>query len=140
MTDKLSDLLKEKELIRMYLVVNETLNMSQGKLAAQCAHGAQLLTMKYFDMKKEYADYWLPPTYLEYFEDWVNADYGKIVLKADLKEWSKLKELDKENYDHIVVVDNGLTEIAAGSETCIAFWPMYKSNVPKVIKRLQVLK
>lgn len=40
----------------------------------------------------------------------------------------------------VLVVDAGLTEIPSGSETVIGLWPMRKSQVPKTVKRLQVLK
>jgi peptidyl-tRNA hydrolase len=60
-----------------------------------------------------------------------------VVLKADQKEFEKLKDLP--NF-HVLVKDNGLTEVVAGTETCICFLPMKKSLAPKPIKRLQTLK
>jgi len=73
------------------------------------------------------------------FEKWKDSDYGKIVLKADGKEWTKLKaELPQDQF--VLVKDNGLTEIASGSETCIGLMPMRKSECPKIIKKLQLLK
>jgi peptidyl-tRNA hydrolase len=42
--------------------------------------------------------------------------------------------------DIIIVVDAGLTEIKPDSETVIGVHPMRKSEAPKLIKRLQVLK
>ena len=134
MTDKLDE--KEDFIfnpIRSYLIVNSELNMSPGKLSAQMAHAGQLLTKKYYQLKLSGL---LTFELLNIFDQWDNADYGKIVLEADPKEWIKVKELS----DHIVVIDNGLTQIAAGSETVIIFWPMYKSQAPKLIKRLRLLK
>ncbi len=43
----------QEDPIVMYLIVHESLNMSTGKTAAQCAHSSQMLTLKYFDMKEE---------------------------------------------------------------------------------------
>jgi peptidyl-tRNA hydrolase len=60
----------------------------------------------------------------------------KIVLKADAKEWFKIKQ---EYPDVIEVKDAGLTQLPAGSATVLGLWPMKKSSVSKTLKRLQVL-
>ncbi len=71
------------------------------------------------------------------FQKWLNSSFRKIVLKADAKEWNKIKE---EYADRMVlVVDSGLTQIPSGSSTCIGLWPMHKSQASKTIKRLQAL-
>ena len=72
------------------------------------------------------------------FGEWMASSFRKVVLKADNKEWAKLKEEFKDSM--VLVVDAGLTQIAPGSETCIGLWPMRKSKAPKVVQRLQVLK
>lgn len=136
----------QEDPIVMYLVVRESLGMGTGKTAAQCAHASQMLLLKYVRFTHEStllasnpdwddhtdSDYnWVP-----LFKDWLDTSFRKVVLRADDKEWMKLKELP----NHVVVIDAGLTEIASGSETVIGFFPMHKSQVPKVIKKLQVLK
>ncbi len=147
--------------IVMYLIVNETLNMSIGKTAAQCAHASQMLTLEYFEkkesskiiqkqmvpllqprpegvemdkLKERYAELSRP---LSIFGEWLKVGIRKVVLKADNKEWAKIKVAYPE---HILIIDAGLTEIASGSETCIGLWPMRKSQASKVIKNLQALK
>lgn len=148
----------QEDPIVMYLVVHETLGMSTGKTAAQCAHASQMLTLDYFDtkdksrelqkqiqkttdpdellvMKSLYAEH---ARKLSIFGEWMSGSFRKVVLRADDKEWAKLKE---DYGTHMVmVVDAGLTEIPSGSETVIGLWPMRKSQVPKTVKRLQVLK
>lgn len=140
----------QEDPIVMYLIVRETLGMSVGKTAAQCTHAAQMLIIKYFNSKdcseyyekfgawEEYQDqnYESDTKIIPIFEEWLNNSFRKVVLRADDKEWEKLKQLP----NHVVVVDAGLTEIAAGSETVIGFWPMRKSERPKLISKLQVLK
>src|SRR5579885_344844 len=153
----------QEDPIVMYLVVHETLNMSIGKTAAQCAHASQMLTLDYFEMKAkskviamqiapllqpkpegaemkrlkaEYAKLGRP---LSIFGEWMGSSFRKVVLQADDKEWAKLKEEFKDQ-NMVMVVDAGLTEIPSGSETVIGLWPMRKSQVPKAVKRLQVLK
>jgi peptidyl-tRNA hydrolase len=149
----------QEDPIVMYLVVREILGMGVGKIAAQCAHASQMLLLKYvrhvsqklliafwdwvgksfsvwFGSSPDWDcnmadDSWSPS-----FRDWLTTSFRKVVLKADEKEWVKLKELP----NHIIVIDAGLTEIASGSETVIGFLPMRKSQRPREIKRLQVLK
>ena len=70
-------------------------------------------------------------------EEWLNSSFRKVVLRAKDKEWDKIKEACP---NHVVVVDAGLTEIPAGSETVIGLWTMHKSERPKIIQKLQVLK
>jgi PTH2 family peptidyl-tRNA hydrolase len=152
----------QEDPIVMYLIVRESLGMSTGKTAAQAAHASQMLTLKYFTMKEEsvilqkrispllqpkpegeemaklkaaYSEMSRP---LSIMGEWLNSSFRKVVLRASDKEWAKLKEEFKDSM--VLVVDAGLTEIAAGSETVIGLWPMRKSQVPKTVKRLQVLK
>lgn len=134
--------------IIMYLVVRESLNMSVGKIAAQCAHASQMLQLEFDELDKKVHNFYLFYGNLsqeEYqlliekynlFKQWLNNSFRKVVLKADDKEWKKLKELP----NNIMVIDAGLTEIEPGSETVIGFYPQIKSQVPKLIKKLQVLK
>jgi PTH2 family peptidyl-tRNA hydrolase len=148
----------QEDPIVMYLIVHETLGMSTGKTAAQCAHASQMLTLDYFEtkdksralqkkimettdedevhvMKALYAE---QNRKLSVFGEWLQGSFRKVVLRADDKEWAKIQ---KDYGNHmIMVVDAGLTEIAAGSETVIGLWPMRKSQRPKTIQRLQVLK
>lgn len=149
---------EQEDPIVMYLVVHESLNMSIGKTAAQCAHASQMLTLNYFDLKEEARklqkriietpnqsladamkiEYAGLNRQLSIFGEWIGSSFRKVVLRASDKEWSKLKE--EFNGGIVMVVDAGLTEIAAGSETVIGIWPMRKSQRSKTISRLQVLK
>lgn len=152
----------QEDPIVMYLIVRESLDMSIGKTAAQAAHASQMLTLKYFTMKeassvlqkKMHPLLNAPPEAAElaklkeaYIElsrplsimgEWLNSSFRKVVLRSSDKEWAKLKEEFKNSM--VLVVDAGLTEIAAGSETVIGLWPMRKSQRPKLVQRLQVLK
>lgn len=131
----------QEDPIVMYLIVRESLGMSIGKTAAQCAHASQMLQMEYSELENGGVAGWLSDfekkQYAE-FDAWLNSSFRKVVLRADDKEFGKVKEEFKDSM--VLVVDAGLTEIAAGSETVIGLWPMKKSEVPKLIKKLQVLK
>jgi peptidyl-tRNA hydrolase len=67
---------------------------------------------------------------------WINSDYRKVILYANDKEWNLLKE----TYNPTIVIDNGLTEINPNTETVMVFWPMFKNERCKTLKRLQALK
>ena len=135
----------------MYLIVRETVTMGVGKTAAQCAHASQMLQLKYSNLIAE-AESYMDIIYKTSFEDipqeiidklnvfdkWMNTSFRKVVLKADDKEWAKLKDEFKDSM--VLVVDSGLTEVAPNTETVIGLWPMHKSQVPKLVKKLQVLK
>lgn len=150
---------EQEDPIVMYLVVHESLGMGVGKTAAQCAHASQMLTLKYFEMKdlskslqkkmgSSFAGDRTPEVEAAYatlarplsiMGEWLSSSYRKVVLRASDKEWEKLKEEFK-SQNMAMVVDAGLTEIAAGSETVIGLWPMRKSQRSKTVLRLQVLK
>lgn len=142
----------QEDPIVMYLVVRESINMSIGKTAAQCAHASQMLQIKYEKLHKNliylrkaaqsgelaFSDHSDARAKLEsIFEQWMASSFRKVVLKADEKEWAHLKE---ESTDRVIVVDAGLTELTPGTETVIGIWPLKKSLASKTLRRLQVLK
>lgn len=118
----------EDELVQYY-VVNSDLNMSVGKIAGQVAHVAddyaeRIINEKIFD----YESYQL-------YRQWKhNFNQKKIILRGHKKDLEKLKE---QNFYYIE--DLGLTEIPAGSLTCVCLGVMWKSEAQQYIKRLQLL-
>jgi len=146
----------ESDPIICYLIINDSLGMSIGKTAAQTAHASQYLMLKFFDLKeksseikrmmniikndnedllKQYKDI---ASQISIMSEWLNTSVTKVVLKADSKEFLKLKEEFKA--EMVLVTDAGRTEIPSGSETVICLWPRRKSTCSKTIKRLQLLK
>lgn len=133
-----------------YLIVKTSLNMSTGKIAAQCAHAAQLLEKRYASLCNEVDSYidiiyktgseQIPKVLLDkihLYESWNNSGVPKVVLRANDKEFEKIKT---EYEDSLVLIqDAGRTEIPAGSETVIGLFPQYKSKVTSTLKRLQLL-
>lgn len=134
---------EQEDPIVMYLIVRKDLNMSIGKIAAQCSHGVGMAFLHFFELKSDrLCPSWGPAENAKYklFETWLNNSYTKVVLGADDKQWNKLKEHYQYPNHIFIVKDNGLTEVDPGSETVIVIWPMKKSEAPKVIKKLQTLK
>jgi PTH2 family peptidyl-tRNA hydrolase len=150
----------QEDPIIMYLIVRESLGMSPGKTAAQCAHASQMLTLKFLHLKirttgliwgawdrirKIVSDFFAKPEISEdesipnqqLFEAWLDTSFRKVVLRANDHQFNRMKT---EVPNHIVVVDAGLTEIEPGSETVLGLWPMYKSQAPRYLQKLQVFK
>lgn len=124
----------------MYIIVRESLLMGRGKIAAQSGHVVGLIFQSYMEMTRKNFQQGYVSNHdlkaLEAMECWLNTDYTKIVKTADEKEWVKLKE----ESEFFLVKDNGKTEVLPGSETVIGFWPILKSETPKLVKKLQLLK
>lgn len=120
----------------MYLVVNQDLKMSPGKLGAQIGHAVQHICEQYayYSAALELNPTPIDPHRMSAYQKWKKDNVGKIVLRAKGSEWEKVKEAA----DH-VVRDAGHTELEPGSETVAVFWPMAKSNRHKLLKRLQLL-
>lgn len=144
----------QEDPIIMYLIVKESLGMSTGKTAAQCAHASQMLTLKYFERKlNQRTNFGFigktdPNTGClvvddqamagqKVFDEWLDKSFRKVVLRANDHQFNRMK---MEVPNHIVVVDAGLTEIDPGSETVLGLWPMHKSQAPRYLQKLQVLK
>lgn len=152
----------QEDPIVMYLIVRESLGMSIGKTAAQVGHAVGMLFLKYSEedgyLNKLYKDYvhslYEDKSYgdifriytshremeerIKLFQKWMESSFRKVVLRADENEWKKLKT-DLKN-QIVLVVDSGLTELPPSTETVIGVFPMYKSQRPKILKRLQALK
>jgi peptidyl-tRNA hydrolase len=92
------------------LVVNASLDLSPGKLAAQCGHAALLLV----DTEAS-----SDPRYREPIAQWQEAGAPVVIRAADPARWEQLKHQE----DYCLVRDGGLTEVAPGSETVLALVP-----------------
>ena len=132
-----------------YLIVRESLNMSVGKFAAQVAHAAEMLVLKrdkmlsdltYYSRVLEQSEYAKILEHVCLFDKYLDASMRKVSLSANEREWAKIKELPEFKQFGVIVIDAGLTQLPPNTETVIRLWPILKSQVPKVIKRLQVLK
>jgi PTH2 family peptidyl-tRNA hydrolase len=128
--------------IMMYLIVNSDLNMSIGKTAAQVGHAVQLLIMKYYSASLS-SDLTCFSDQYKVFDKWLQSkSYRKVVLRANFKEWNKVKEefITSNIITSVMVIDAGFTELEPNSNTVIGLFPIFKSQAPKTIKRLQLLK
>lgn len=144
----------ENDHLVMYFIVRESLNMSLGKTAAQVGHAAQMILLEYFSMKSiqntilfdsteemdEFKNklyrmqHWLNDK-IDWLENNIKSSFRKVILRADEKEWVKIKNELKP----IIVVDAGFTELEPNTETVMVLFPLFKNECPKAIKKLQCI-
>lgn len=122
----------------MYILLNSSLKMGKGKIAAQCCHGA----CRVVSLLETCGGV----KHIPYYRDWCRHGETKVVLKV---EESRMREIyekyriinvsRKESIWCVPVHDAGRTQIAPGSLTVLAFRPMLKNNAPDIIKNLKLL-
>jgi peptidyl-tRNA hydrolase len=150
--EKVAERDSQADPIVMYIIVRESLveAMGIGKTGIQIGHAVQMVVSDLSLIKEWIEAEYVPPRdlpKLEYFlsrhpdlilyEKWLKTSYRKVALKANDREWEKLKIEFKDTLQ--LVKDSGLTKIPPGSETVIGLPPMLKSQRPKILKRLQAL-
>jgi len=120
-----------------YYIVNMDLQMSRGKIAAQCAHGATYYVMAIMNKREKFINTDIEISSMRRFNEWANQGMRKVILQGDTKAIQKATQSLLETY---LVIDEGRTEVDNGSRTVVTFAPLLKSCSPSWLKRLQVLK
>jgi PTH2 family peptidyl-tRNA hydrolase len=114
---------------KQVIVVRRDLRMGIGKMAAQVAHAAVLGA----ERTKQFNEVW--------FHRWFESGQAKVVVKV--QSFEELIELRKvaENLSLVVVQveDRGLTQIPAGTTTCIGIGPAPTELIDRVTSRLKLL-
>lgn len=111
---------------KQVIVVNKSLGMSQGKLAAQVAH-ASILSM--FEAPEGIVCGWL------------DNSYPKIVLQAETTQdlFALQEKANELKLPSALVIDEGRTEISNGSITCLGIGPATKELIDEVTGKLRLL-
>jgi PTH2 family peptidyl-tRNA hydrolase len=111
----------------IYLIVRNDLKMGKGKIAAQCCHAVQNLTVMNLNTT--------------IFRKYLSGSHAKVCLKVQTEE-----ELDKisnyclqNNIMYYQVIDAGKTQVMAGSKTVLSVGPILRSKVPTIISQLKLL-
>lgn len=109
-----------------YIIVNTSLNMTKGKIAAQVAH-ASVSALDKVDEK--------------IIKNWKNNGMKKIVLKIpSTKELvEKFQEAKNASLPSALITDAGRTQIEAGSKTCFACGPIDEEIGEKYFSELKLL-
>ena len=117
----------ESQAYYMYIIVNSSLKMGKGKIAAQVGHGVQKMTEYCLEHHKEL------------WTKYVNSGIPKIVLKTSQDQL--LEVINKtENIFKSYVIDEGRTQIAENSLTAVSFIPLLKKDAPDIFKDKKILK
>jgi PTH2 family peptidyl-tRNA hydrolase len=114
---------------KQVLVVRKDLGMGCGKIAAQVAHAAVMAV----DRAKSRHPQW--------FESWAVGGQAKVVVKVQsLSELMQVrKDAERMELPVVQIEDRGLTQIPAGTITCIWIGPAPENLVDKVTSKLKLL-
>ena len=141
---------------KQIIIARKDLNMSSGKLAAQVSHASMAFLTNAIrnDWSKWVNDdrtsyYSVELTFdKDLFEQWINGEFTKCVLKAKNKsQLLKAKTLAEEmgmteNEDFFCIYDNCHTELTPEDNgrtlTCIGFKPMDSEVIDKIGKKYQL--
>lgn len=121
-----------------YIVVRKSLNMSPGKIAAQCAHAAAMFVLRYNDVRRTLPAIGAGGKFklqCDIAKRWLDTSFRKRVKKANDSQFERIKQ----ELDVFVVRDAGLTEVEPFTETVLCTWPMLDSKTPKFIHKLRNL-
>ena len=121
----------------IYYVVNTSLKMSAGKVAAQCCHVNTEIVLLMERQSK------LPQIYRE----WRNTGETTIVLRANDEEFTAIfNEFNGMRTDSsfarpimLYQTDAGRTQVEPGTITVLGFTPMHKDSAPESLKKLKLL-
>ena len=121
----------------IYYVVNSSLKMSTGKIAAQCCHVNTEIVLLMERQSK------IPQIYRE----WRNTGETTIVLKANDEEFAAIfNEFNgvrtNSTFKPPIMVyqkDAGRTQVEPGTITVLGFTPMYKDSALECLKKLKLL-
>lgn len=112
--------------MKMYILVNENIKISKGKLAGQVGHAVNsFLWHKYIIPIRECKT-------VEPLDEYMIAQ-KKIILKCPE---AKLLELEKQG--EITIRDKGLTELEPNTLTCINLGIYYEGFEPEWVKELKL--
>lgn len=114
---------------KQVIVFRSDLRLSKGKTAAQAGHAA----VSAAEEARKHRRQW--------FDEWLNEGQRKIAVKVKSeKEMSELETAAKElGLPNALIVDRGLTEIPAGTVTCLGIGPAPAEKVDKLTGKLPLL-
>ena len=106
----------------VYVLLNDSLKMGKGKIAAQVGHGvAQMVRVLEKRPTKEY-------------KAWSGGVEAIVVLKAGE---SVLRDFAERSRSH-AVYDAGKTQVQDGSLTVVVCEPLFDGRIPDIFKRLKL--
>ncbi len=111
--------------LTQYIIINNSLGMNKGKIAAQASHASVSVLDKVDD---------------KVIEEWKMNGMKKIVLKVNsTEELLELFEKTKKELPCMLITDAGRTQIASGSKTAFACGPVDEMKAQKYFSKLKLL-
>jgi peptidyl-tRNA hydrolase len=156
---------KDKEEYVQYIVVRKDLveQMGYGKLAAQCCHASLgvLLEKKYYKVSEEdgiidifgkiFPDLQMNKEVIGLVDNdgvkkWLRSRFTKLVVYVKSKQalLNLVNKLDEERIKYKTIYDCCLTKLEPEEEngttlTCMGIIPINREEVPKCLRKLQLL-
>lgn len=117
---------EERREIKQVIIVRKDLNMSKGKIIAQCCHAC----LNAYENSNE-----------KLRKIWRDSGEKKVILVVDnLEELLKIKnDAQKLKIPLSLVRDAGRTELEEGTITCLALGPDYSEKIDKITGKLKTL-
>lgn len=114
---------------KQVIVFRSDLKLSRGKTAAQAGHAA----VSAAEQARKHRSKW--------FEGWLEEGQCKIAVKVkNEKEIAELEMQAKESdLPCALIVDRGLTEIPAGTVTCLGIGPAPVEKIDRITGALRLL-
>ena len=114
---------------KQVLVFRQDLPLSKGKIAAQAGHAAVSAAQDAYNHQKKW------------WEAWLFEGQRKIAVKVkDEKELRELEQAAEEvGLPHALIIDAGLTEIPAGTVTCLGIGPAPADRMDRLTGKLKLL-
>ena len=131
--------LLSREPLKMVIVTRADLELSKGKLCAQCAHGAVDAVIRSGTTSQSTA---VNERHLENVQQWFTQGQTKIVVKVEtqdalLEVYRKAKEAD---HNCSIVRDAGRTEVESGTITVVCIGPSKISEIDTITGHLRLLR
>lgn len=114
---------------KMYILVNEDIKISKGKLAGQVGHAVasyMFNVMKEIESEGKSREFRRISDYMK--------EQKKVILRCPESELVNLE--DNESYN--AIRDKGITHLKPGTLTCVNIGIYNDSNVPEWVKKLKL--
>lgn len=112
--------------LKQVILAREDLKLTKGKLAVQVAHASVECTLKSSKSK---------------VEQWCEEGMKKVVLKVkDLQELHKFTQIaNNSGLITALISDAGLTQVEAGTTTCLGIGPDDEEKIDRVTGKLKLV-
>lgn len=112
--------------MKQVIIVNESLNLPRGKLAAQVAH-ASVASLLASDVTSQ--------------KEWLKVGMPKVVLAANTEEELLMlyNQAKKENLSVHIIKDAGKTVVVPGTITCVGIGPAKDVHINPITGHLKLV-